>query len=106
MFTSKPDGAKIEIDGWSEPNWVTPFTASNLAAGYHLVAFTKSGYLTQTRSVESLAGKSIQLSAELAPAVSTIVVSSNPQGASVWLDGKDTRLVTPTQLTAEKGRIG
>ncbi|HEX5434147.1 MAG TPA: protein kinase [Candidatus Angelobacter sp.] len=103
VFTSKPDGAKIEIDGWSEPNWVTPFTASNLAAGYHLVAFTKAGYLTQTRSVESLAGKSIQLSAELAPAVSTIVVSSNPQGASVWLDGKDTRLVTPTQLTVEKG---
>src|SRR6478609_3136396 len=26
---SQPDSAKVEIDGWSEPNWVTPFTASH-----------------------------------------------------------------------------
>ena len=102
-FTSKPDGAKVEIDGWSEPNWVTPFTASHLAAGYHLISFTKAGYLTQARSVESAAGKSIPVSADLAPAVSTIVVSSNPQGANIWLDGKDTGLLTPAQLTVEKG---
>jgi eukaryotic-like serine/threonine-protein kinase len=102
-FTSKPDGAKVEIDGWSEPNWVTPFTASNLAAGYHLVSFTKSGYLQQSRSVESVAGKSIAVTVELSQALSTIVVSSNPQGANIWLDGKDTGQVTPAQLTVEKG---
>jgi serine/threonine-protein kinase len=103
QFTSTPDGAKVEIDGWSEPNWVTPFTASNLAAGFHLVSFTKAGYLTQSRSVETVAGKSLQMAADLAPAVSTIVVSSNPQGANIWLDGKDTGRVTPAQLTVEKG---
>jgi PEGA domain-containing protein len=102
-FASKPDGAKVEIDGWSEPNWVTPFTASHLAAGYHLISFTKAGYLTQSRSVESAAGKSIAVAVDLAPAVSTIVVSSNPQGASIWLDGRDTGLLTPAQLTVEKG---
>jgi serine/threonine protein kinase len=100
---SQPDNAKVEIDGWSEPNWVTPFTASHLAAGMHTVVFSKSGYLQQTKSVESVAGKSIDLSAELAPAVSTIVVTSNPQGANVWVDGKDSGLTTPTQLTVEKG---
>jgi serine/threonine-protein kinase len=103
QFTSTPDGAKVEIDGWSEPNWVTPFTASNLAAGFHLVSFTKAGYLTQSRGVETTAGKSLQIAADLAPAVSTIVVSSNPQGAGIWLDGKDTGRVTPAQLTVEKG---
>jgi predicted Ser/Thr protein kinase/type II secretory pathway pseudopilin PulG len=103
QFTSKPDGAKVEIDGWSEPNWVTPFTASNLAAGSHLVSFTKAGYLTQSRGVETSAGKSLQIAAELAPAVSTLVVSSNPQGANIWLDGKDTGHVTPAQLTVDKG---
>lgn len=102
-FTSNPDGAKVEIDGWSEPNWVTPFTASNLAAGFHLVSFTKAGYLTQSRGVETAAGKSLQMSADLAPALSTIVVSSNPQGANIWLDGKDTGRVTPAQLTVDKG---
>ncbi|HEY2912595.1 MAG TPA: PEGA domain-containing protein, partial [Candidatus Angelobacter sp.] len=100
---SQPDSAKVEIDGWSEPNWVTPFTASHLAAGTHTIVFSKSGYLQQTKSVESAAGKSIDVSAQLAPAVSTIVVTSNPQGANVWVDGKDSGLTTPTQLTVEKG---
>lgn len=100
---SQPDSAKVEIDGWSEPNWVTPFTASHLAAGTHTIVFSKSGYLQQTKSVESVAGKSIDVSAQLAPAVSTIVVTSNPQGANVWVDGKDSGLSTPTQLTVEKG---
>jgi predicted Ser/Thr protein kinase len=100
---SQPDNAKVEIDGWSEPNWVTPFTASHLAAGTHTIVFSKSGFLQQTKSVESVAGKSVDVSADLAPAVSTIVVTSNPQAANVWVDGKDSGLTTPTQLTVEKG---
>jgi hypothetical protein len=102
-LVSQPDSAKVEIDGWSEPNWVTPFTASHLAAGMHTIVFTKSGYLQQTKSVESVAGKSIDVTAELAPAVSTIVVNSNPQGANVWIDTKDSGMTTPAQLTVEKG---
>ena len=100
---SQPDNAKVEIDGWSEPNWITPFTASHLAAGTHTIVFSKSGFLQQTKSVESVAGKSVDVSADLAPAVSTIVVTSNPQAANVWVDGKDSGLTTPTQLTVEKG---
>ena len=48
-------------------------------------------------------GKSIDVTAELAPAVSTIVVTSNPQSANVWIDGKDSGMTTPAQLTVEKG---
>ena len=102
-LVSQPEGAKVEIDGWSEPNWVTPFTASHLAAGHHTLVFTKAGYLQQTRSIDSIAAKSVDVSAELTPAVSTLVVTSNPQGASVWVDGKDSGMTTPAQLTVEKG---
>ncbi len=102
-LTSKPDGAKVEIDGWSEPNWVTPFNASHLAAGNHMIVFTKPGYLPLSRLVESQVGKSLDVTAELTPAVSTLVVTSNPQGASVWIDGKDSGMVTPAQITVEKG---
>ncbi|HEU4415779.1 MAG TPA: PEGA domain-containing protein, partial [Candidatus Angelobacter sp.] len=100
---SQPDGAKVEIDGWSEPNWVTPFTASHLAAGNHTLVFTKAGYLPQTRMVQSTTGNTLDVNAELIPAVSTLVVTSNPQGASVWIDGKDSGMATPAQLTVEKG---
>jgi serine/threonine-protein kinase len=100
---SQPDGAKVEIDGWSEPNWVTPFTASHLAAGNHMIVFTKAGYLPQSRLVESVTGRSVDVTAELTPALSTLVITSNPQGANVWVDGKDTGTVTPAQITVEKG---
>jgi serine/threonine-protein kinase len=103
QFNSKPQGAKVEIDGWSEPNWVTPFTASHLAAGYHTVAFSKAGYLPKGEAAQSIAGQSIQVYAELSPALSTLVINSNPQGANIWLDGKDTGKTTPAQLTVEKG---
>ncbi|HET9836992.1 MAG TPA: serine/threonine-protein kinase [Candidatus Angelobacter sp.] len=102
-LVSKPEGAKVEIDGWSEPNWVTPFNASHLAAGNHMIVFTKPGYLPLSRLVESVTGKSVDVTAELTPAVSTLVVTSNPQGASVWIDGKDSGMVTPAQITVEKG---
>lgn len=103
QFSSKPEGAKVEIDGWSEPNWVTPFTASHLAAGYHTIAFTKAGYLPRAQTAESVAGKNTQVFAELSPAVSTLVITSNPAGANIWLDGRDTGKTTPAQLTVEKG---
>ncbi len=100
---SRPEGAKVEIDGWSEPNWVTPFMASHLAAGNHTITFTKPGYIPQSKFVQSLTGKSIDVAAELTPAVSTFVVNSNPQGANVWIDGKDSGQLTPAQITVEKG---
>ena len=100
---STPDGAKVEIDGWSEPNWITPFTASHLAAGNHTLVFTRVGYLPVTRLMESQTGKSLEVTAELTPTVSTLVVTSNPQGASVWVDGKESGSTTPAQLTVDKG---
>lgn len=103
QFDSKPEGAKVEIDGWSEPNWVTPFTASHLAAGYHTIAFSKPGYLPKAEAAQSVVGKGIPIFAELSPAVSTLVITSNPSGANVWVDGKDTGKTTPAQLTVEKG---
>jgi predicted Ser/Thr protein kinase len=103
QVNSKPQGAKVEIDGWSEPNWVTPFTASHLAAGYHTIAFTKPGYLTKTQAAESAVGKSMQVFAELSPAVSTLVITSNPAGANIWVDGRDSGKLTPAQLTVEPG---
>jgi len=100
---STPDGAKVEIDGWSEPNWITPFTASHLAAGNHTLVFTRVGYLPVTRLMESQTGKSLEVTAELTPIVFTLVVTSNPQGASVWVDGKESGSTTPAQLTVDKG---
>jgi serine/threonine-protein kinase len=100
---SQPRGAKVSIDGWSEPGWVTPFPASNLGAGLHTVVFTKSGYITDTRKVKVTAGKSLAVAAQLNLAISRIEVNSTPAGANIEVDGKDTGKITPAEITVEKG---
>jgi type II secretory pathway pseudopilin PulG len=102
-FASQPDGARVEVDGWSEPTWVTPFTASNLAAGPHRVVFSKAGFSPETRAVEVAAGKSDSVSAQLRPAVSTLHINSTPLNAAIWVDGKDTGRTTPADISVEKG---
>jgi serine/threonine-protein kinase len=101
IFSSRPDGAKVLIDGAGDPAWVTPFKASHIAAGTHDVVFSKDGYVQQSRTVELKPGRVTPVSVLLTQ-VSRLAVSSNPLGASVWLDGKDTGLVTPTQLTLDQ----
>jgi len=102
-FDSQPRGAKVQVDGWTEPTWVTPFQASNLGAGNHTVVFSKPGYLSETRTVAITVGKSLPLSVQLKPAVSKLVVNSTPQGANIEVDGKDTGMITPAEIALEKG---
>jgi type II secretory pathway pseudopilin PulG len=102
-FVSQPEGARVEVDGWSEPSWVTPFTASNLAAGPHRVVFSKAGFSPETRAVEVTAGKSDSVAAQLRPAVSTLHINSTPLNAAIWIDGKDTGKTTPADINVEKG---
>ncbi len=102
-FTSVPDGAKVEVDSWTEPNWITPFRASNLAAGTHTVVFSRAGYIQEKRNVTVAAGKSLPVSVQLNPATSRVTIRSIPLGASILVDGRDTGKTTPAELTMEKG---
>ena len=51
--------------------------------------------------MESLAGKNVSFSVDLT-AVFKVTVSSNPSGAGIWVDGEESGLVTPAQLTLER----
>lgn len=100
---STPQGAEVQIDGRHEASWVTPFSASGLAAGAHSVSFSKPGHLAATRNVQVTAGQSAVVAVQLAEMAATLVVSSEPPGAAIVLDGKDTGKVTPAQLVVAKG---
>jgi hypothetical protein len=67
------------------------------------VAFSKSGYITQTQTVEVTAGQALTIHAQLPMSVSTLAVSSDPAGGSILVDGKETGKLTPAQLAVEKG---
>jgi len=102
-LTSYPSGARVQIDGWAEPTWVTPFSSPGMSAGKHAVAFSKAGYITQTQTVEVAAGQALTIHAQLQTAVSTLAVSSDPAGAAILVDGKETGRLTPAQIAVDKG---
>ena len=44
------------------------------------------------------------MTARLAQAAATLVVSSTPAGANIYVDGKNTGKLTPAQVAVEKGQ--
>jgi eukaryotic-like serine/threonine-protein kinase len=99
---SSPAGAQIQIDGQNSSGWVTPFNLAGLNPGQHTLTINKTGYASETRTIEVGSGSKSFISVQLAPLSATVSVTSDPAGAAVWMDGKDTGRVTPTQFTVDK----
>jgi len=100
---STPQGAQVEIDGRTGQNWVTPFSLSNLQPGQHSITVSKAGYSTDTRTVEVTSGNRATAVVHLAQLMATLVVKSDPAGASIYVDGRDVGTKTPAQVSVDKG---
>ncbi|MGB9204210.1 MAG: PEGA domain-containing protein [Terriglobales bacterium] len=103
LIDSSPQGAQFQVDGKSDPSWITPLTVANLSPGKHIISVSKLGYLSEIRSVDVTAGGTSSVTLQLAPVNALVVVASTPPGAQVVLDGKPTGRVTPAQFAVEKG---
>jgi serine/threonine protein kinase len=103
LIDSSPQGAQFQVDGKSDPSWVTPFTVASLSPGKHIISASKLGYLSEIRSVDVTAGGTSSVTLQLAPVNALVVVASTPPGAQVVLDGRPTGRVTPAQFAVEKG---
>ena len=101
---STPQGAQVQIDGATDPSWVTPFALTNVQPGQHTIIVTKAGYSTDTRTVGITAGNRATAQVHLAQLVATLVVKSDPPGASVFVDGRDMNTRTPAQVGVDKGQ--
>jgi eukaryotic-like serine/threonine-protein kinase len=101
---STPQGAQVQVDGRTDPSWVTPFALTGLAAGMHTVTVTKAGYSTDTRTVNVASGSKAFVTSHLSQLMATLAVSSSPAGADVFVDGKNTGRVTPAQVPVDKGQ--
>jgi len=100
---SSPQGAQIQVDGRADSSWVTPFTVTQLAPGPHTLVISKSGYATETKSLTIAAGSKNTVSVHLNALAAAISVTSDPSGASVFIDGRDSGKLTPSSLALEKG---
>jgi hypothetical protein len=103
LIDSSPQGAQFQVDGRSDPSWVTPFNLTGLGAGKHIISASKSGYSSEIRSVDVAAGSKSSLVLHLSPVNALMVVSSTPPGADVIVDGKPSKRLTPAQFAVEKG---
>jgi serine/threonine protein kinase len=101
---STPQGAQVQIDGSTNPSWITPFTLTGLGAGQHTVSVSKAGYSTDTRTVDVASGSKAFVVTHLNQLMATLAVSSSPAGAKVYIDAKDTGKLTPAQVTVDKGQ--
>jgi serine/threonine protein kinase len=101
---STPQGAQVQVDGRTDPSWVTPFTLSGLGAGQHSVIVSKAGYSTDTRTVAVASGSKAFVVTHLGQLAATLAVSSSPAGANVYVDGKEIGKLTPAQVSVDKGQ--
>lgn len=96
--SSEPDGAAIFLDG-QDTGLVTPDTLTALEPGTYNVSVALEGYLAspdmQTAVVSPLRTSSL---APFALSQTSLLVTSVPGGATVYIDGQDTGLTTPATV--------
>jgi PEGA domain-containing protein len=98
--SSVPAGAQITFDG--SPLCQSPCTLTDIAPGQHVVAATKAGFSSQSRTIHLKAGTSTVALQLNAVASTTLMVSSTPSGGAIVIDGHDTSRLTPTLFSFDR----
>ena len=101
---STPQGAQVQLDGRGDASWVTPLALANLQPGQHSITVTKPGYTTDSRTVNVTSGNRATTVVHLAKLMATLVVKSDPPGASIYIDGRNMGTKTPGQISVDKGQ--
>ena len=101
---STPQGAQVQVDGVTDPGYVTPFALTNMQPGQHSIRVSKPGYSTDTRTVNVTSANRASTVIHLTQLTATLVVKSDPAGASIYVDGRDVGTHTPAQVSVDKGQ--
>ena len=99
---SNPGGATVTLDGRPQAACTAPCSL-NAAPGHHTIAITMPGYQIEHREIDL--GNS---GTELPPVMmrtlgGTIMVTSQPAGASILVNGRKLPQVTPAQVNLSPG---
>ncbi|MGZ5703807.1 MAG: PEGA domain-containing protein [Burkholderiales bacterium] len=102
--TTSPPGARVQVDGRGDVEWISPCVVTGLTAGQHVLTISKPGFVVSTRSIDVIAGGRADVSVPMAVLGASLAIASNPAGATILVDGKDTGRVTPAQVVVPHGR--
>ena len=96
-INSEPPGAEIYLNGKSLQQ-KTPYTLTSLSPGnYELTVILGSNKATESIKLEEGESRSIMIPLS-ASSTNSLEISSDPSGASVWINQKDTGKKTPTTI--------
>jgi len=70
--------------------------------GQHTITVSKPGFGSETRAINVSAGSKAILVLELASTSAVFAFNSTPEGAEIWMDGRNTGHVTPAQISVER----
>jgi predicted Ser/Thr protein kinase len=102
VIISSPGGAKAMLDNRPDAVCTTPCSV-DAAPGRHLIAVSLDGYQAEHREVD-VGSSPVEMPAVILHAAGgTLMLTSNPNGASVLVDGKPTGKTTPATLTLAPG---
>ena len=99
---SVPGGARVFLDG-KRQRGVTPLTINGAKVGRHEVRVQLKGHETWVNEIEVHPSSTVRVMADLAGRSGTLLVSSTPKGADVYVDG-DNRGKTIVSLTLTPGK--
>jgi len=88
MISANVNGARISVDGRSDPDWVTPHTIPDLPAGAHNVTISMNGYEDFHQSVTIAGGQTSNVMAGLSSPSAELGIVTVPAGLEVLIDGK------------------
>jgi len=88
MVSSNVNGARISVDGQSDPSWLTPHTIPDLPAGGHNIVVSMDGYEDFHQSVTIAAGQTSSMAGNLSSPRAELDIVTKPPGAEVLIDGK------------------
>jgi hypothetical protein len=79
-------------------------TLTGLAPGQHTISVTKPGFNGETRTLDVAAASKSFLALRLTVQSATVNLSSEPAGAQILMDGRDTGRMTPIALAVDSGQ--
>jgi predicted Ser/Thr protein kinase len=100
---SQPPGATAMLDGLPGTSCVTPCVLK-ASSGEHTISLSRTGYKLLTRPV-TVRDTTVELPVlNLAAAAGTLMVQSQPDGATIMIDDRRWPTPTPAQVTLAPGR--
>ena len=88
MVSANVNGARISVDGQSDPSWLTPYTIPDLPAGAHNIVISMDGYDNFQQSVTIAGGQTSNVAGNLSSPRAEVDIITVPPGVEVLIDGK------------------